>query len=652
MKILSVVIVNYNVKHFLEQCLISVQKASQNIDVEIFVVDNASVDGSVEMLKRKFPEVKLIKNKRNVGFSKANNQAIKQTQGKYVLLLNPDTIVQEDTFVKCIDFMEKHPDAGAIGIKMIDGSGQFLPESKRALPTPWVAFYKIFGLSKLFPQNKKFGKYHLTYLDKNQNHEVDVLSGAFMLIRKKVLDEIGLLDEDYFMYGEDIDLSYRIQKAGYKNYYFSESQIIHYKGESTKKGSLNYVIVFYKAMLIFAQKHFSKSNLSLYMFLIQIAVYFRAGLAILRRIWNMIGFPSIEWGIILANVLFIKDIWEKNYKYIQGGAYPEIFDHLAAPIYAFAFVFFYVLLGAYKRPYRFRPIIIGAFLGFVTIATISYIFPDINFSRAIVGIASLTTPLIALFNRAMHNYLLQGNIFFDKYFNRRTLIIADPQEYERVSLLILEELPYDCDLAGYISTTEILEEDERCLGNILQLEDVLKVHKIEEIIFCNHSISTRDIITWMTKLQNQVNFFRIIPKNANFIMGHHQVYEANPQNYVIFSSLALPETRIKKQIFDILVSLFLFTTFPLTFWLYEKPLLALKNLWFILKGKYHLVGYIDGSNPDLPPLKNGILDIRIIYHYHQKNPVILDKQYARYYSLGLDFQILLQGFRKLGSIVL
>lgn len=649
MKTLSVIIVNYNVKHFLEQCLISVFKSAQNIDIEVFVIDNASVDGSVEMLKKKFPQVKLIKNKQNVGFSKANNQAIKQSQGKYVLLLNPDTIVQEDTFVKCVEFMDQHPEAGGLGIKMIDGSGEFLPESKRGLPTPWVAFYKIFGLSKLFPKNKKFGKYHLTYLDKNQNHEVDVLSGAFMMIRKKVLDEIGLLDEDYFMYGEDVDLSYRIQKAGYKNYYFSESQIIHYKGESTKKGSLNYVLVFYKAMLIFAKKHFSKGNVSLFMFLIQIAVYFRASIAILKRIWDRLGFPLVEFGMILGNVLFIKNLWEKNYKFTEGGAYPAIFDQLAAPIYAFAFVFFFWILNGYKRPYRFRPIVIGVFLGFITIATISYIFPSINFSRAIVGIASMTTPFIALFNRAIHNYFLHGNVFFDKYFSKRTLIIADKQEFERVYQMILEEVPYDCDLAGYISPMEKYEDDEMCLGTIQQLEEVLKVHKIEEIIFCNQSISTRDIITFMSKLRNEVTAYRIVPKNAHFIMGHHQVYEAGPQNYVVFSSLALPETRLKKQVFDILVSLFLFFAFPFTFWLYENPLLALKNLWYILKGKYHLVGYIDGSNPDLPPLKNGILNIRLIYHYNQKNPQVLDKQYARYYTLGLDFQILLQGFRKIGS---
>jgi GT2 family glycosyltransferase len=249
---LSVVIVNYNVMHFLEQCLNSVRKAVKNIESEVFVVDNNSVDGSVKMVREKFPEVNLIVNPDNRGFSKANNQAIKIAKGEYVLLLNPDTVVEDDTFEKIIKFMDAHEDAGGLGVKMVDGKGKFLPESKRGLPTPAVAFYKIFGLSKLFPKSKIFGQYHLTYLNNDEIHEVDVLSGAFMLIRKPLLDKIGGLDESYFMYGEDIDLSYRITKEGYKNYYFPKTRIIHYKGESTKKSSINYVLVFYQAMIIFA----------------------------------------------------------------------------------------------------------------------------------------------------------------------------------------------------------------------------------------------------------------------------------------------------------------------------------------------------------------------------------------------------------------
>lgn len=644
---LSIVIVNYNVKHFLEQCLSSVFKAAQGLNVEVFVVDNASVDGSVEMIKKKFPEVHLIVNKKNVGFSCANNQALRIAKGRYVLLLNPDTIVQEDTFVKCYEFMEEHEDAGALGIKMLDGKGEFLPESKRALPTPWVAFYKIFGLSKLFPKSHKFGKYHLTYLDKDQNHVVDVLSGAFMWIRKEVLEKIGYLDEDYFMYGEDVDLSYRIQQAGYHNYYFAGSQIIHYKGESTKKGSLNYVLVFYKAMLIFAQKHFSKQNVSLFMLLIQLAIYFRASLSAGKRILNTIGFPLIELLLSFGNVMAIKYLWEKNYRYVHGGAYPEVFDHLAAPIYAITFILFLILMGAYKRPYKLRSLFLGIFLGFISIATVSYLFPSINFSRAIVALASVSMLFITLLTRGIHNFILQGHFFFDNFFNRKTLIIADKKEFERVYQLLSDELPYDCDLAGYVSPLE-KELDDKCLGSLSQLPEILKIYKIQELILCNQSVSTREIIQLMTKYKGSVQHFRIVPKNAQFIMGSHQVYEASPHSYLVFSKLSSSETLFKKQVFDFVVSMGLLISFPLIFWVFEQPRTTFQNLLHVIRGNYHLVGYIDGSNPDLPPLKSGLLNMKTIAHYH-KNASLLDKQYARYYSLGLDLQILLHGFKQLGA---
>ena len=224
---LSVIIVNYNVKYFLEQALLSVRRASVEVLVEVWVVDNNSADGSIEMVREKFPEVQLIQNKENVGFSKANNQAIRQSTGEYVLLLNPDTVVSEDTFQKCVAFMDEHKEAGGLGVKTIDGSGVFLPESKRGFPSPWVAFCKSFGLSALFPHSPHFNWYYLGHLSKDTTHECEVLVGSFMFIRRSVLDKIGLLDETFFMYGEDIDLSYRIIKAGFKNFYLADSTLIH-----------------------------------------------------------------------------------------------------------------------------------------------------------------------------------------------------------------------------------------------------------------------------------------------------------------------------------------------------------------------------------------------------------------------------------------
>ncbi|MFA7409227.1 MAG: glycosyltransferase family 2 protein, partial [Bacteroidales bacterium] len=291
---ISVIIVSYNVRFFLEQCLQSVYRAGKGIPLEVFVVDNNSVDGSCMMVKEQFPEVRLIENRVNVGFSKANNQAMSLAIGEFQLILNPDTVVEEDSFRKILDFMDHHPEAGALGVKMIDGKGNFLPESKRALPTPEVSFYKIFGLSALFPRSKKFGQYHLGYLDKDQIHQVDILPGAFMFIRSKVLNIIGYFDETFFMYGEDIDLSHRIIQAGFVNYYFPETTIIHYKGESTKKGSLNYVMVFYQAMIIFATKHFSKNNARWYSLIIRIAIYLRAAMSMIRRLFKRFALPIAD----------------------------------------------------------------------------------------------------------------------------------------------------------------------------------------------------------------------------------------------------------------------------------------------------------------------------------------------------------------------
>ncbi|HER07280.1 MAG TPA: glycosyltransferase family 2 protein, partial [Bacteroides sp.] len=318
---LSVVIVNYNVKHFLEQCLHSVRRAMEGLEGEVFVVDNNSVDGSVSEIRHKFPEAEIIENNENVGFSRANNQAIRKARGRYVLLLNPDTVVEEDTFRKCVEFMDSHPDAGALGVKMIDGKGEFLPESKRSLPTPEVSFYKMFGLSSLFPRSRRFGKYHLGYLDRDEIHRVDVLAGAFMFIRRETLDKTGLLDESFFMYGEDIDLSYRITRAGYKNYYFPETTIIHYKGESTRKGSLNYVRMFYQAMIIFAGKHFTSRRARTFRILINLAIYFRAALSVARRFLGKIYRPLLDATVIFLGYLFLLPVWEQV-RFDMPGYYP------------------------------------------------------------------------------------------------------------------------------------------------------------------------------------------------------------------------------------------------------------------------------------------------------------------------------------------
>lgn len=653
MKRLSVIIVNYNVKHFLEQCLLSVYKAMEGIDGEVYVVDNNSVDGSQEMLRKNFPWITLIESKENLGFSAGNNLAIRKAVGEYVLLLNPDTIVEESTFHKCLEFMDAHPDSGALGVKMLDGEGNFLPESKRGLPTPWIAFYKIFGVSRLFPKSKKFGRYHLGYLDKNENHEVEVLSGAFMFMRNETLKKIGLLDEDFFMYGEDIDLSYRVILGGYKNYYYSGTQIIHYKGESTKKGSLNYVKVFYNAMIIFAKKHFSKGNANAYVLLIRLAVYLRAILAVITRVGKRIAFPFIEAVMVFATTFGIKEYWEYIHKLQKDGMpYPPEFDYVAAPVYTLVFISFLWIAGGYKQPFRVKPIQTAAFSGFVAIAVMSYVFPEINFSRMIVGLSSVAMGIIALLNRNVINFRKTGHFFFTEESKKRVVIVGIDLETERISRLIRSELKYPAEIVGTVRVDENREAmREDCIGTMGQLDEIVKIYMVDEVIFANKELSTERILAVMARIEQPSLRYKIVPPDVDYLVGP-SVIHASLHNQVALYSLEQKEVKAKKRVFDVLGSLGLMVLYPLTFWLYKRPGRAIANLWRALTGKKTLVGYIGPQRSDLPELKEGILNM--LHRVKSNAPPSeehsrgLDRHYAASYTPELDIEILLKGVRNIG----
>lgn len=271
---LTIVIVNYNVKYYVEQCLYSLRKALTGIDAQVCVVDNCSSDDSTNYLKTRFSEVTYIQNDENVGFSRANNIAIRQTESDYILLLNPDTMVAENTIREALAFMDNHPKAGAMGVKMLNTNGSIAKESRRGIPSPSTAFYKMCGLCERYPNNHRLAHYYMSYLPWDEAGKIEVVSGAFCLLRRSALKQVGLLDEDFFMYGEDIDLSFRIFNSGWEVWYYPAS-ILHYKGESTQKTSFRYVHVFYEAMLIFFQKHYSHLS-SLLSFPIKTAIYFKA----------------------------------------------------------------------------------------------------------------------------------------------------------------------------------------------------------------------------------------------------------------------------------------------------------------------------------------------------------------------------------------
>ncbi len=651
---LSVIIVNYNVKYFLEQCLISVRKAVSEIQAEVFVVDNNSVDSSVQMVREKFPEVILIENSENRGFAKANNQAISRSKGEYVLLLNPDTVVEHDTFTKIIAFMDGHPEAGGLGVKMVDGKGRFLPESKRGLPTPAVAFYKIFGLSRLFPRSRRFGQYHLGYLDKDEIHQVDILSGACMLIRKEVLDKTGLLDETFFMYGEDIDMSYRITQAGYRNYYFPKARIIHYKGESTKKSSVNYVRVFYHAMVIFARKHFSPKNASLFSFLINLAVYFRAFLALLSRFLKSIFLPVLDAGLIYLGISIIKSYWEENIIYLDGGHYPIELIAVALPVYILVWLTAVYLSGGYDRPIRLNRIYRGIFFGTIAILVVYGLLPETyRFSRALILLGALWAIIVMTLTRYILHLTRVSNFQIKQYTGRRYVIIGEKEEAGRVAELLRKATP-DPGFIGLVNVKKEVSSEQGFIGNIRQITDIISIYKIEEVIFCAKDISAQEIIDKMTELHNAQVEYKIAPPESLAIIGSQSISTSGDPYIIDINSVDKPGNRRGKRVFDLMASLMLLASFPVSAFIVRNPLLLLRNCLLVTFGKRTWIGYSTDQHVTifhLPRLKKGILNPTDIF----KNPSFdtqtidrLNLLYARNFSVANEFTILYRGFRHLG----
>ena len=650
---LSIVIVNYNVEYFLEQCLYSVRKATKDLNAEVFVVDNNSVDGSIKMVKEKFPEVYLIENKVNTGFSKANNQAIIQSKGEYVLLLNPDTVVEDDTFHKIITYMDAHQEAGGLGVKMVDGQGKFLPESKRGLPTPATAFFKIFGLSRLFPKSERFGRYHLGFLDEDSIHEVDVLAGAFMLLRKSTLDKTGLLDETFFMYGEDIDLSYRINLAGFKNIYFPETRIIHYKGESTKKSSVNYVFVFYNAMIIFAKKHFSQKRAKTFTFLINIAIYFRALLALLSRFAKSISLPFFDLVFSVTGLILIKKYWGSLTIYKEGGTYPFELVMVVIPVYVTIWLISVFLAGGYDKPYKIKKALHGNLIGTIFILIIYGLLPETyRYSRALILLGSLWFTFTIYFNR-ISGYLLhfEGFVLNDKE-KKRFLIIGSQEEALRVES-ILKSTNLKTDFIGLISIDGKAKPRESFIGTLEQVPDIINIYQINEVIFCSRDINHQTIIDKMTEWHNRGINYKIAPEDSLSIIGSNSINTKGDLYTIAIQGIDTVGNRRNKRFLDVTFSSVLILLFPITLIFIPKGHQTLRNAFGVLLGKLSWVGYcpVSGHTIRLPSVRQGVLTPEDVFSQPISDEELRNRinlLYARDYSIYKDLNIISKAFRKTG----
>ena len=604
---LSVIIVNYNVRFFLEQCLYSVQKAMTGIEGEIWVVDNASSDGSRAYLEPRFPQVRFIWNEENKGFAKANNQALAKAKGEYVLFLNPDTILPEDCFHQCIRFFNTHPDAGALGVRMLDGKGAFLPESKRSFPSPLVSLYKLSGLSSLFPRSKIFGRYHLGYLNENENHTVEVLAGAFMMLRQSVLDQTGGFDEHFFMYGEDIDLSYRVlqtvqEKKGepWRNYYCSDTSILHFKGESTAKGTLNYVRLFYLAMSQFVQKHYSSPRAGLFSLLMKMAIWLRAGFSVGKQFIKQAGLPIIDGGLIWLIFWFTKEWWSKLIR--PDVIHPPLLIIQSFTGFAILFLIISYYTGLYQKKFRYKQLIqSGAAMLLLLLAIYALLPLDFRFSRAIVVIGSLlSVSCLALWRSLLLSAGILESAIKDE--ERYTLVVGTCAQAQSLQQL-MSQYGKSAPLKGVVSP--VSEPDT--LGTIQDLTVIVKGMPVHELVFCEGThLSFKEIIDYYRQLPSNIKM-RLHASGSGSVIGSDSKFYSGEAIGGKQYRLAEPVNRRVKRLLDVIVALLLLGLFPVHFIINRKPVRLLKNSLLVLIGKKTWIGYDPPAATVLPPLPSAIL---------------------------------------------
>lgn len=503
---ISVIIVNYNVCSFLEQALNSCLKASHNVQCEIIVVDNNSDDGSCEIVKEKFPSVKLICNEENFGFAKANNIALKEAKGEFILLLNPDTIIEENTFDVMINFFHKNEEIGLAGCKVLNPDGTLQLACRRSFPSPWVAFSKIVGLANFFPNSKFFSKYNLTYLSSESSYEVDAVSGSFMFFRKKVYEQVGGLDEVFFMYGEDLDFCYRVKKNGWKNFYVADTQIIHFKGESTKRSSIDEIKFFYESMEIFVRKHFMFPFIAI--LFLEIGITLRLWFAILNRHRKNISFALCDAMFSSISVFISEYFYRGKIFSFPNYAYPIIY---LVPI----IVIFFSELIFRKISTKKKLVYFSIFFSYIFLSALTFFFKEFAFSRIVMLLSGIFTILFAFVFRFIY-FTLDKNVQSKKTLivgiseNTTQLIskIANQKKYNIIGLIDFKHT----NIGKNINGTEIV-------GCVENLDKVISKLKVESIIFSQEAISNSEILSLISQNKNKNIKFLFVPKNLNMLVG-------------------------------------------------------------------------------------------------------------------------------------
>lgn len=651
---LSIIIVNYNVKEFLLNLLDSLHKAVSKFDSEIIIVDNASDDGSVEAVRNKYPDVTLIENKINVGFGAANNQALNIANGKYFVLINPDTIVKEDTFTKLIDFLKNTPDAGMVGCKVLNPDGTLQLACRRSFPGPWTSFTKITGLSKLFPKSRLFAKYNLTYLDENETHEVDAISGSFMMMRREVYEKTKGFDQQFFMYGEDLDLCYRTQKEGYKVYYVHTTEIIHYKGESTKRSSIDETKVFYDAMHLFVRKHFS--SFFIVEIILQAAIFFRKLFAFLNlyRLVIVAVFLDLIFGVLsylTAEEIYSNERWE---------GFPEIFKPGVYFVPAFIQVIISGLMNSYRKDgFSVLRNLISLIVGLMVITSMTFFLKQFAFSRAVVLIAYALMFFGFAFWRIIVKTIFKVGLSANERKNRTIIVGTNSKALTLTKKLksSLTSLHHIIGLIG-ISNKDIGEQIQNfhVIGSLGNIKKVIQENKIDKVIFSSDELTFDQMFSVVSNCQGMNAEFMVAGSDMDYLVGKSSItmLEDIPLLKVYYNISSFPH-KAAKTAFDFILSTFiLLLVYPL---IYSHRKLTgratefsnfILNVPKVLTGKFSFVGPESFSNIEGLYLGKkgltGLWNIENIDKNDEEEKRKLDIFYAKNQNIWLDIEILSRSF--------
>lgn len=677
---ISIVIVNYNVKEFIAQLFDSIYKSIGNISYEIILVDNNSVDNSFNYLSTKFPEVKYISNSSNVGFGKANNQAFKIAKGKYTFILNPDTLVQENTLVSLKHFLDSNIDYGAIGCKLLNPDGSFAPESRRQEPNPISALGQTIGLTKLFPNNKRWAGYYMNWLSEDTFTEVEVLSGACMFFRTSVLKELDGFDEQFFMYGEDIDLSKRTRDLGYKIGYLPSTSIIHYKGESTKKDNIDYVVVFNKAMYQYFLKHYSKTYSYAFKFIIVLGIIIRGLTSYLKlkviKYWQLIMDLFVINSLIIPLFIWRYDIEYHTFITNYKSSYLVVNLLLSS---------FYSLAGFQTGLYDSRKFMLGSmfksiFLSVSGTILVSFFLRDYAFSRLILVLTGVFSTLVLTIVRLFIRNTQINKTESGRIKPLRILIVGIDDRTIDIIRKIRSKVNWNYEIVGLVTQNDTIQieqlENVTVSGSVNNLSRLCQMLKIDQVFFSSNTLSNNEIVRQMTLIGEMNIHTKLISEAKEYLIGKSNVeyFEDVP---ILDLDLAYNNTFnvFLKRIFDLLISAILLIVFsPVALFGFVKNIQGKTKEILDLNGKcvtilspykkykwfnrYKLLGHIFRGNMSFigAPLirdgeeapisyKKGLTGLRQInehrlFRIEEKHQYEL--HYLKFYSIWMDFDILIK----------